>query len=166
MSETIKITDMITELFVSRNQLPVTGLVTTWTKHLKGYDIDKLALAFVKEIKYGDNFPSLPRIIKVVEDKQDSKTEATQLWQEVIKQSRSLKPSSANLSDKAKWLVNEVCGGLTTIINADEYTIGSIERDFKGMFNDYDSRSTKMLETPVNGLKSLGLDTDKIGVMK
>ena len=156
----------ITMLFISRNQTPLAGLLEQWLFDLKEYSPERIAIAFKKYRRYCDDFPSLPKLIKIIEDKADSKTEAAQLWQEVIKQSRALKPSSANLSEKAKWLINEVCDGLTTVINADDYTIGSIERDFKSMFKDYDTRSTKSLENPKTTLKELGLDTDKIGIIK
>jgi hypothetical protein len=128
------IVDCITRLFVSRNQQPIDGLIQTWVAYLSKYDEYQIRSGFERYILTGDDFPSLPKIIKSMSDNLDIITAVTVSWNRIL--GCAAKGSSKGLSDVEKEALNFCTAdrGLSAIMEANEYQRGNYERSYKCEF--------------------------------
>jgi hypothetical protein len=123
---------MVTALYLSRGQAATAEMISTWVNFIKDYDIDAIRKAFTQYIKYGDNFPSLPAVIRLIERKPDAETASLIAWKNVRKAMQD--STTGNLTKSEKKTLLTSCTGLTEAIEADGFKLGVIERDFKRLF--------------------------------
>jgi hypothetical protein len=126
------IMEQITKIFLSRNMTPLKGLFEVWVSDLEKYEDRKLVNSFERYRKYGDNFPSLPAIIALVENRVDSDTASIDAWSSVRKAMKL--SSSKTLTPAEKEVLNRVSTGLTACMEASTFDLSQIERDFKKMY--------------------------------
>jgi len=131
-----KVTNHIKRLFASRNQISVEGLMTSWLEDLLyKYNYPDIERAFTHYRLYGDDFPSLPKIIKLIEKSPEKASRAATAWVHVLQSAD--KGSSAGLDHNIKKILKMVTlNGLTDVIEADNFTQGKIEREFKTVYKD------------------------------
>lgn len=158
--ETTELNSMITALYLTRGQNITPQIVQAWGAFLVKYDINAVKSAFNEYIKYGDNFPSLPSIIKIIEKRPDMETAATIAWSHVMKAAKE--SSSKSLTPKEKEVLLSVVSGLTDYIDADAFRRGEIERSYKKLYiADAQGMSNTAIESS-GTLKSIGIDTSKL----
>jgi len=129
------LTKAVSKLFMSRNQTPVPGCLTTWVEALTKYDINVCLQHISDYIIHGDDFPSLPKLIEKVEGKKSAKLQAIDAWANIRKYAKERK--SGMLSETEKKAFYLVCpDGLNEWIEADNFRRGTIEREFKTVYTD------------------------------
>lgn len=146
--QTQELNSMITALYLTRGQNITPQIVQAWGAFLTTYDIIKVRQAFNRYIKYGDNFPSLPSVIALVENRVDSDTASIDAWASVYKAIADR--TSKNLNTAEKEVMKRIApGGLTELMGADKFTLQNKERDFKKMYKaGYDGISRELFIEP------------------
>jgi hypothetical protein len=121
-------------LFTSRNIKHIEQLPAIWYEDLKHFTADQLIYAFNKERREGSQFPSLPNIIKYASGTTDSKIQTIESWANVRKYFKE--KTKGILSDVEKKAFFLVCpDGLNDWNDADNFTRGKIEREYKEVYS-------------------------------
>lgn len=157
------IIDQIARLFISRNQTPIDQLEDVWAEDLMIYDQKKLEYAFNQYRRYGDDFPSLAKIIQLTENLPQPESLAAMAWGHVLKAIK--KESSKGLNEQEKKVLNIVAGGLGNVMTMDSFNISQTSREFKRLYVDMvRGINIEPKKIPESNLKKIGLDVSKIGI--
>jgi hypothetical protein len=120
----------IQTLFISRNNAPLKGLLTTWYSFLKDYKEKDVINVLKYYIKHGDDFPSLPKIIKLLERDEDAEHQSLESWKRVRKYLSENR--TGIMTDWDKEVFYLVCpDGMSDWINASSFSREKIEREYK-----------------------------------
>lgn len=160
------IIEKLAALFTSRNQQPMNGLIKIWCDDLSRYDIDKTIKALENYRLRGDDFPSLPKIIKAIEKKPDSDTAALAAWAELKNSLDDIYkyPLKSNAPAVAAAFAAVCSGGYTQYIESSNYEKERIEREFKKIYKyNYENGYQEESKLPTGAFKSIGIDVKKIG---